>query len=442
MNVLARIADRVLGRPLLIHPAKAELIASVLGERIQVDYGRVQGIDDSGLHDQLSASLSQRPAANRLVGEPIMSGRQELYRRANGVGIIPVVGTLVNRGVAIGEDSSGFTSYESLGLQLRAALSDPQVAHILLDIDSGGGEATGMFNLTQLMRTARAQKPITAVVDDMAASAAYGIASSATEIAVSPTSIAGSIGVVLLHIDKSGEMQMKGRKPTMIYAGAHKVDGHPYGPLSPEVRSDLQREVDTFYDRFVEQVSAGRPKLTGDAIRATEARIFIGSEATDFGLADRVGTFEETLARLTSAIRATHKAGGVIMSNANPEMIARADHDAAIATARSEAAAQARSEGEAQGKSQAIDRIRAILTCEAAKGREPQALVFALDTDMAPDVAAKALAASPAGKAAAPPLESRGNAPLEGNLPRNQQEDARTSWDRSLKRMGAKLTAA
>jgi signal peptide peptidase SppA len=436
MNILARIADRVIGRPLLVHPAKIELIASVLAERIGVDVPAPQG--RAVWHDSLARLAHDTPAANRLVGEPVMAGRQVLYNRVNGVGIVPVVGTLVNRGVAIGEDSSGFTSYESIAAQLHAALADPQVQSILLDIESAGGEASGMFALTQAIRVARAQKPVTALVNDMAASAAYGIAASATDTVVSPTSITGSIGVVLMHLDQSAEMQAKGRKPTLIFAGAHKVDGNPFGPLSENVRADLQREVDTFYARFVDQVAAGRSKLTADAIRATEARIFIGSEAIDVGLADRVGTFEETLSRLSSAVNARTKLGGPIMSTAQtPEMIARADHDAALAAARSEA----RAEGEAAGRTQAIARVRTILTSPEAEGREAQARVFALDSDMSPEVAAKALAASPTGKAV-PALAERGNTePLAGGTPPNRKIDASVSWDRSLKRAGAKLPA-
>ena len=444
MNILARIADRVLGRPLLLHPAKAELIASVLADRIGID----PIIDPkawSSLAEDFTLPMSDRPSMNRMVGEPVGSGRAVLYRRVNGVAVLPVVGTLVNRGVVIGEDSSGFTSYESIAVQLQAALADPQVGAILLDIDSPGGEATGMFGLTQLIRNARAQKPITALVDDMGTSAAYGIASSATDIVVSPTSITGSIGVVLMHLDTSAEMALKGRKPTLIYAGAHKVDGHPFGPLSENVRADLQREVDVFYSRFVDQVAAGRPALTGDMIRATEARIFIGSEAIDRGLADRMDTFEATLTRMASAVRVKHQQGGFLMTTQNqPDMIARADHDAAIAAARTEARAEGhaagRTDGEAAGRTSAIDRVRAILTAPEAKGREPQALVFALDSDMTPEVAVKALSASPAANAR-PSLDARGNPPLPGGAPPDAKVDGKVAWDRSLKRAGAKVPA-
>jgi ClpP class serine protease len=75
----------------------------------------------------------------------------------------------------------------------------------------------------------------------MAASAAYGLASAANEIVISPTSIVGSIGVVMLHADRSGELAAQGVKPTLIFAGSHKVDGNPFEPLSDAVRADLQQ---------------------------------------------------------------------------------------------------------------------------------------------------------------------------------------------------------
>lgn len=121
------------------------------------------------------------------------------------------------------------------------------------------------------------------------------------------------------------------------------------------------------------------------------------------------------------------------MSNTNPDTIPRAEHDAAIAQAR----AEARAEGETAGRTAAIERVRAILSSPEAKGREPQAMVFALDTDMAPPVAAKALAVSPVTNAR-PPLDARGNDPVPGAPAATKIE---RTWDRSLKRAGAKLPA-
>src|ERR1017187_7713608 len=282
MRYLMRIADRVLGRPLLIHPGKAEIITSFLGSMIGVADIDLRPSYSEIEKKALNELQGDRPAANRLVGDPggtyNNAGRLQeyLYNIEGGTAVIPVTGTLVNRGAYVGEDGSGFQSYEGLAYQIQAAADDPNVQSILLDIDSPGGEAAGMYALADTIRAARQTKNITALVDDMAASAAYGLAANATDIVVSQTSITGSIGVVMMHMDKSQEMQKLGRNVSFIYAGKNKVDGNQFGPLSVDVRASLQRDVNTFYDRFVETVAAGRPSLTVDAIRATEANTFIG----------------------------------------------------------------------------------------------------------------------------------------------------------------------
>ena len=210
---LAQIAGRVLNRPLLLHPDKADLILHVLQGRIGIE-----------------PLQTVTPETNRFVGTYRRdNGGVGSMRVENGVAILPIVGSLVNRGAWIGA-SSGLVSYEGIAAQLREAEVDQDVRAILLDIDSPGGEATGMFAAAKLVSAVNKSKPVVAFVNDVAASAAYGIASAASEIIVSPTSMVGSIGVVLTHLDRSGELEDRGVKPTLIHAGAHKVDGHPFGP--------------------------------------------------------------------------------------------------------------------------------------------------------------------------------------------------------------------
>jgi capsid assembly protease len=414
--LLTHIAERVLGRPLLLHPGKAEIIASVLGARIGV------AVEPSADADSvLMRRLADVPAANRHVGQPVYGRGGELYRRQGRVGIVPVVGSLINRGMSMGEDS-GVTSYESVATQVAAAVRDKSVGMIMLDIDSPGGEAGGMFSLAALIREARKQKPVVALVNDMAASGAYGIASAANEIVVSPTSVAGHIGVVLLHLDQSKELEMMGRKPTLIYAGAHKVDGHQFGPLSEDVRMELQREVDGLYSRFIETVVLGRPKLSEAQVRATEARPYLGSDVIRAGLADRLGTFDDTLADLSARVRAGPK-GGVPMLTDLSETVTMEAHTAATEAARAEGRKAGEAAGAAQGAKIATERIRAILTCPETAGRMPLAIVFALDTEMTPEAAAKALKVSHAEPATLaptggpPPLAQRGQPPLAGAQP-------------------------
>jgi signal peptide peptidase SppA len=278
MNILAHLADRVLNRPLLISPDKAQVILSVLSGRIGIN----------------------SPEASRFEGDNRdRAGPPKPYNISNGVGIITITGSLVKRGAWVGA-YSGLTSYEGIEHQLKTALADPAVKSILLDLHSPGGEAVGAFETAAIVRQVAAAKRVLAVVNGMAASAAYAIASGANDIIVTETGVAGSIGVVMLHADFSRQLDREGITPTLIHAGAHKVDGNPFEPLPDAVRADLQAEVDAFYDAFLATVAKGRgSRMTADTARQTEARTFIGKAAVAAGLADRVGTFESALAELT-----------------------------------------------------------------------------------------------------------------------------------------------
>lgn len=371
--LLARLADRAIGRPLLIHPSKMEVVLHVLEGRIGIE-----------------GALGPLPAdASRFVGTTRRETRSGgMAPIKNGVAIITIEGSLVNRGAWIGTDS-GLVSYEGIAAQLRDVRDDQEVKAVILDIDSPGGEATGMYAVAQLVKEVNAVKPVVAVVNDMAASAGYGIAANAREIIVSPTSIVGSIGVVMTHIDRSGEMANKGLKATFIYAGAHKVDGNAYGPLSDSVRADLQNEVAKFYDQFVGLVAGGRgKKLDADMARATEARVYLGQEAVDKGLADRVASFDAILAELSKTPTAkVAKSKGVTSMSGNTEATPQAEN-AGITQADLDAARVAGATAERQ-------RCKAILTSPEAEGRQAQARFFAFESDVSETLAGQLLSAQP-----------------------------------------------
>lgn len=358
--LLLQIAERVLNRPLLIHPAKMEVILHVLEGRLPLD----------------GALAPLSPEANRFLGSATApDGKRRTYAVQNGTAIVPVIGSLVNRGSWIGANNSGLTSYEGLSAQLRDAGADDDVSSILLDIDSPGGEATGMFAVAEQVRLVGQTKPVTAFVNDMAASAAYGIASAANEIVVSPTSVLGSIGVVLTHLDRSGEMEKKGLKPTLIYAGAHKVDGNPFGPLSETVQADLQTEVMKFYDQFVSLVARGRTGMGEQAIRDTEARTYIGQDAIERGLADRMASLDAVLAGLSDAKR-TKRAAASTRRAATPTSKPKQAHAAA-------APAPARTA--TFGDTDAGRRLREALVLQEAAGKAVAAARLALLGNATPD---------------------------------------------------------
>jgi len=397
---LLRLSDRLLNTPLLIHPAKAQIILGALSGRMGLD-ADLFSLDET----------ANTPEANRFTGSSRRAdGSASMMRTVDGVAVIPVLDTLVNRGAWL-DSRSGLTSYEGIAAQLRAAGQDPEVRSVLLDISSPGGEAAGMAGLADLIRSVRQTKPVTAFVNDMAASAAYGIASAANEIVISPTSILGSIGVVMLHADRSGELAAQGVKPTLIFAGSHKVDGNPFEPLSDAVRADLQASVDAHYRQFLEIVEQGRGlRLTAAMARATEARTFIGTEAISLGLADRIASFDEVLASLStdSATQTTRpsgrtaRKGGIQMSiedaalggephdgtaRAEPAASRQSATQSVMQTALQEAATVARLEERA--------RVSAILNSEAAKGRMAQAVVLAAETALTVTEATRLLMVSP-----------------------------------------------
>lgn len=423
--LLTRIAERVINRPLMVHPDKLPIVLGVLQGRIPLG-------DISDLRRQAEANIEAMPeaariamlgpSASRFVGEGVerdASGRAVAglpYKRtSDGIGIVTVTGSLINRGAWVGA-SSGETSYEGIKFQVASAASDPKVRSILLDIESPGGEAVGAFEAADAIRAAAKEKPVTAVVNGMAASAAYALASAANRIVTTPTGMAGSIGVVMMHADYSRFLDAEGVTPTLIFAGAHKVDGNPFEPLSESVRADLQAEVDNFYALFVKTVSAGRKGMSPSAIRDTEAKTFLGKEAVDRGLADSVGTFESALADISRGLARTMSipAKGAKMDATEGAPAATAgisltDHTAAVTTARTEGAAEA-------GKS-AQTRIKTILGSEEAKGRADLANHLAFDTDMSAEASIALLAKSPKGeaaKAAAPSIAERQDLALGG----------------------------
>ncbi|MCI5078723.1 S49 family peptidase [Oricola sp.] len=430
---LAQIAGRVLNRPLLLHPDKADLILHVLQGRI--------GIEP---HEAIT------PETNRFVGSYRRdNGSVGSMRVEHGVAILPIVGSLVNRGAWIGA-SSGLVSYEGIAAQLREAASDPEVRAILLDIDSPGGEATGMFATCNLVRAVNEVKTVVAFVNDVAASAAYGIACAATDIVVSPTSMVGSIGVVLTHFDRSGELEDRGVKPTLIHAGAHKVDAHPFGPLSDAVRADLQAEVMKIYDQFVGLVAEGRAgRISAESIRATEARTYLGADAIAQGLADRMAGLDEVIAALAQppSGASPQRKGGPMTKTIEGEppqgevaAVPPADMQAAVEAARTEAHAA----GVSAGKAEATARIKSILTAPEAEGCEAQALVLALETEMTAADAAKVLAASPKANTCASIADRAAHeAELGAETPadhRNRSERNAAGWAKAITQANARFS--
>lgn len=278
------IAARLFNAPLLIHPGKLSAIVAGLAPRL--------GLEIAGpLPDAYTTAPGQWSKGG--------------YRAVDGIGVLDIFGVLAHR-ATMKADSSYVEGYEAIARRLEAALADRDIAAIVLNVDSPGGEVAGAFQLAEQIRAARAIKPIYAVAGDLAASAGYLIASAAQSVSITPTGQVGSIGVVTCHIDMSRALEKAGYTVTPIFAGAHKVDGNPYAPLPAAVAERLQADIDHYYTLFVDAVTAARPNLTARAVRGTEAAMYIGQAAIAAGLADRVETPDQLIARLAADARRTN----------------------------------------------------------------------------------------------------------------------------------------
>jgi len=273
---LPHLAARIIGTPLLIAPEKLEIILAVLGERI--------GWPERGLKPQPFEPGPRRPSS----------------LQQGDIAVIPIHGTLVRRALGL-EAASGLASYQEIGAQIDRAVADPAVAGIVLEIDSPGGEAGGVFELAERIRAATHDKPVWAVANDQAFSAAYALAAAADEVFVTRTGGVGSIGVIAMHADQSRKDEQDGYRFTAIYAGSHKNDFSPHAPLSDDARAALQAEVDRLYGIFTESVATHRG-LTVEAVRDTQARLYFGGDAVAAGLADRIGTLADAVAAMRAEL--------------------------------------------------------------------------------------------------------------------------------------------
>lgn len=275
--MLPHIVARVFNTPLMINRAKLDTILAVLKPRLEGE----------------PVPFTDKPARRSFDVTP------------QGIAIIPIIGTLVRRSGGL-DALSGLASYDRIGAQFDEAMSDNTVKAILLDIDSPGGEAGGVFDLADKVFAARGKKTVWAVSNEDAFSAAYAIAAAAERIYVSRTAGVGSIGVIAVHLDQSIAEASEGLTYTAVYAGERKNDMTPHEPLTDPARAILQDEVNRVYDLFAGSVARMR-KMDIAAVKATEAGIYMSDNAIAAGLADKPGTFDDALedlrAKLATPVR-------------------------------------------------------------------------------------------------------------------------------------------
>lgn len=274
------VLDAFLRTPWAILPDRLAVLQEIVARHVAGEKLEAEAV-------QLAIHGAKRPADRKV---------------ANGAGgniaVLPLFGTIFPRANLMTE-MSGATSAEMFGKQFDALMGDPEIAGIILDVNSPGGQAMGIEEVARKIYDARGEKPIVAVANHLMASAAYWIGTAADELVVTPSGEVGSIGAFAVHWDESKAMEMEGIKPTLISEGKYKVEGNPFEPLTEEARGAIQGSIQEVYGAFTQAVARNR-QTPVDQVRNGfgEGRVVGARQAVKMGMADRVGTLDETIQQL------------------------------------------------------------------------------------------------------------------------------------------------
>lgn len=355
------------------------------------------------------------------VGKPLDNAKGNAVENRDGVAVLNVEGPIF-RYANVMTRISGATSVQQLALDFQAALDDPAISAILLNVNSPGGQVDGISELADRIRAGNTQKPVTAYVSNLAASGAYWLASAAGKIVANESAFLGSIGVIASISDNRDAQERQGVKRFDIVSSQSPLKNQD--PATDAGRAAIQKQVDALADLFIGRVASFRgvsvEQVSTDFGRGglKHAREAIGS-----GMADALGDYEGLLSQLQP--RALRYAGTGMAALQDGESAMDDDEDCdcppgtdpedcdcdeddeegenamektAVPQPKQEAAPTAADERQ---------RIAAILNCEEAKGREQLARALALETNHTPEEAKRLLAASPVAVAAPNALEQR-----------------------------------
>lgn len=338
-NNFPHLAARAFNQPLLLEPAYARVFFSALSDRFGT--GR--------LIDTASGEVMNSDEMNALAmgWDSSERTRQKSYRVERGIAVLPVTGTLVHK-LGYINPVSGMSGYDGIVKRLQQAISDPDVKGILL-------------------------------------------ASACSRRLITQTGTVGSIGVLMAHRCVEKALEIAGVDVTLIYAGAHKVDGNPYSQLPDDVRDEFQLSINSTREQFAQKVS-DYTGLKKSRVLATEAAVFIGADAIKSGLADQLVNYADAIAVMADALKPK-------MERFMPGTTeTTAETTTTEQTAATTTAAPVESKAEqirADAASSELARVMAIINCPEAVGREAQAKALAGVPGMTLEQAQVVLAAAP-----------------------------------------------
>ena len=286
MRDYIRIVTKIRETPWLITPEALNVILTIVDERLT------------------NGKLSDEEIAARLQSSDIF-GNNDSSARTDGspVGVLTLQGPLFGKANLMTE-MSGATSLETFSNDLGAMLNDDNISSVILDIDSPGGTSELVREVGEQIYMGRDVKPIYAFANSMAGSAAYWLASQASEVYSSYSGMVGSIGAYTVHEDKSAADAQQGHRFTFISAGKYKTEGNEHQPLSQEAQEYRQEVIDELYDDFVQAIALGRDVEESTVIKGYgQGRMMTATKALEAGMVDGITTFDGLLKHAASQPR-------------------------------------------------------------------------------------------------------------------------------------------
>ncbi len=226
-------------------------------------------------------------------------------RTISGEGFSKILVTDVSGFISSEDQSEGLLSNTKMSSlvsrvkeELEKAENDKRIKAIILRINSPGGMVTAsdMIYHEIISFRARTGRPVVASMMDLGTSGAYYIAQAADRTIAHPTTVTGSIGVIMVRPDIEGLMTKLGIRTTEIKSGELKAMGSPFKPLSPEEQRVFQGVIDEMYSRFLKVVVDGRKELSPEKIRTlADGRIYTAQQALESGLIDGIGYLSDAV---------------------------------------------------------------------------------------------------------------------------------------------------
>lgn len=270
------LSSRLINTPVMIDPRTGKLAFRLL-----------EGVGS------MSASKGDYPTGADAEGLQVVCG----------IAVIPIKGVLIQRvgSMAWLADMFGISGYDRIRELYIEAQADESIDAIVLDIDSGGGEVAGCFDLVDTIYACRGNKPTWAILGENAYSAAYAIASAADRITVPRTGGTGSVGVITMHVSMEEALKKEGIEVTIITKGDLKGDGNQFSALSDDAFARIKAEVDILGDLFDATVARNRGMKQSDVFD-TQAGTFLGAQGVKVGFADAVMAPDEAFRDLLSKL--------------------------------------------------------------------------------------------------------------------------------------------